>query len=123
MDLLIDVGVAAPHRADCRVVTVLGVLDLETMPHLECDVHAALLAGQPRIVLDLHRLRLCDAAAMSRLIRLHRQCAAAGGWVRLAAPQGMVRVTFAVVSFGRDVPVYADLSAAALGDEAHRIKD
>lgn len=111
-------GAATGH-----VLIVLGDLDLETVPHLACDLHTLRNAGQVRVVLDLSGLRTCDAAAMAVLVRISRQCAARGGWLRLAAPTGLVATVFAIVPFGRDVPVYATVEAALLGDDRQRVKD
>ena len=108
---------------DHRLVRLAGELDLGTVSQLDATVRDLRRRGHARILLDLSALRLCDAAAMTELIRANRAAEQHGGWVRLAAPTGMVAVAFAIVGLGREIAVYATVAGAALGDASQRIKD
>jgi stage II sporulation protein AA (anti-sigma F factor antagonist) len=105
------------------VVRVAGDLDLCSAGWLTELLEGVLGPADPRAVLDLAELRFCDAAAMTTLLRAAAWCRDHGGWLRLAAPAGMVAHAFAVVAFGAAVPTYATVAAAVAGDDARRVKD
>jgi anti-anti-sigma factor len=111
----------AKPGAPPRTVTVAGELDLATIGTLRDILHAHIAAGHVRLVVDLNKVGLCDAAAMSGLVRLSRRCARHGGWLRLAHPTGIVAVALRIVSFGLDVEVYPTVRAAIAGDPDARI--
>lgn len=102
---------------DCRIVVVTGVVDFGTIGRLESYICSLADAGHTRLVLDLSGVRLCDAVAMGRLVRTSGYCLQLGGWLHLAAPTGMVALAFGIVSFGRNLPIYATVAAAAAGDD------
>jgi anti-sigma B factor antagonist len=105
------------------VMCLSGELDLLSSPEVDRRARRRIALGHPRLVLDLSELRLCDAAAMTMLMRLSAACDTAGGWLRLAAPSGIVRRVFAIVDFGSCVPVYRTVAAAGAGDDDQRVKD
>jgi anti-sigma B factor antagonist len=82
-----------------------------------------LLHVTARVVIDLRGVLLCDAASMATLVHIAERCAARGGWLRLAAPGGQVARAFAIIAFGEDVPTYATVAGAVVGDDSQRIKD
>lgn len=98
-----------------HVIAVSGALDMDTVDRLERDIHIRTAAGDVDIILDLAEVELCDAAAMSGLIRAAERCRAAGGSLRLAAPTGIVATAFQVVEFDKVLPIYPTVDAARTG--------
>jgi len=104
-----------------RVVTATGVVDLGSIGDLQKELYSLVRAGSVRLIVDLSRVRLCDAAAMSGLAQVSRHCAERGGWLRLAHPVGLVAKVFDIVSLGRDVEIYPTVPAAHIGAADDRI--
>jgi anti-sigma B factor antagonist len=119
---MVGLHIEAGRAGDTIVLRVVGCLDLGTRGWL-ADFVDGVLPGSAKVVVDLGGVALCDAASMSTLIGIADVCRARGGWLRLAAPTGLVARVFAVVAFGKTVPVYATVAAAVAGDELQRIKD
>jgi len=88
-------------------------VDLASVGDLQKNLYSLVRAGKVRLIVDLSRVRLCDAAAMSVLTQVSRHCAERGGWLRLAHPVGLVAKVFDIVSLGRDVEIYP--TGAVLG--------
>jgi anti-anti-sigma factor len=112
---------AEDDRARPVVVAVSGALDLASIGAVRDDLYSRIRAGSGWLILDLSRVRLCDAAAMSGLVQVGRRCAEWGGWLRLAEPAGIVAKVFRIVSLGRDIEIYPTVTAAAAGREDDRI--
>ena len=104
-----------------RVVTAPNVVDLASIGELQENLYSLIRAGSVRLIVDRSRVRLCDAAAMSALVRVSRSCEELGGWLRLARPVGLVAKIFDIVSLGRDVEIYPTVTAAGAGAEGERI--
>ena len=111
----------ATGTAPYRTVTPVGALDLASIGDLRAELCALVGAGHVRLVVDLSRVGLCDAAAMGELVRAGRCCERRGGWLRLACPAGIVATAFQIVSFGRSIAVYPSMAAAVAGAEEQRI--
>ncbi|MEV6600818.1 STAS domain-containing protein [Actinoplanes sp. NPDC051346] len=71
---------------DTMVVIVRGNLDLDTAPVLRTTLDQVLDRPVPRVVVDLSGVEFCDSTGLSAFVIGHRRAAAAGGWLRLAAP-------------------------------------
>jgi len=104
-----------------RTIAVTGTLDLASICGLQDELYSVIAAGDGRLIVDLSRVRLCDAAAMSGLVQVSQHCREQGGWLRLAHPIGIVATAFQIVSFGLYVEVYRTVSAAAVGAPDDRI--
>jgi anti-sigma B factor antagonist len=103
---------AGSVEGGCRVVAVAGVLDLLTIDQLEHDIQRLTAAGEVHIILDLSQVEMCDAAGMGGLVRVADHCAAAGGSLRLASPNGIVAAAFQIVSLDEDLPIHETVQAA-----------
>ena len=82
---------------DVPVLELHGTLDAGTQAQAR-DVLASHIAtggigfpGHPCIILDLGKLDFLDSAGLAVLIRARKRCDAAGGWLILSSPQGVVR--------------------------------
>ena len=57
-------------------------------------------------MLDLSRLDFCDSTGVGTFVWLHRQAAAAGGRLLLAAPRRPVREVLKISGVDRAIPVF-----------------
>ena len=112
---------AVARSAPPHAVAANGVLDLGTIGDLQEILYSLIRVGSVRLIVDVSRVRLCDAAAMSGLVQVSRRCQERGGWLRLVQPVGMVARAFAIVSLGLDVEIYPTVTAALAGAPEDRI--
>jgi anti-sigma B factor antagonist len=105
------------------VLMLAGELDMTVAPRLEQCLDPLLDSGVTRIVLDLSALNFCDSSGLARFVAAANRCRAAGGWLRLAAPQERVTRVLGIAGLLAALPAYASRSAAVddLADE--RITD
>jgi anti-anti-sigma factor len=71
-------------------------------------------------VVDLSALTFCDSIGLSTFVDAHRRCAAAGGYVRLAAPTPFLLRVLAVVGLLDRVPAYDTVLGAVRDDPGDR---
>ncbi|OLE29450.1 MAG: hypothetical protein AUG44_03950 [Actinobacteria bacterium 13_1_20CM_3_71_11] len=84
---------------------LVGDLDLGTVDRLRTIVGPACGTGR-EIMLDLSRLDFCDSTGVGTFVWLHRQAAAAGGRLLLAAPRRPVREVLKISGVDRAIPVF-----------------
>jgi stage II sporulation protein AA (anti-sigma F factor antagonist) len=72
-----------------RVVTLAGEIDYHTGSRFEQALEIT-GAALPRVVIDMGQVTFMDSVGINILIGAHQDAAAAGGWIRLAAPTGPV---------------------------------
>ena len=117
MDILLT---EYPHD-NIVVVTLAGHLDVDTAADLHATFDSLLLRPINKIVVDLSGLEFCDSMGQSAMITGHTACAAQGGWVRLAAPNGFLARVLDVVGLLGRLQTYRSVSAAVAGDEREQI--
>jgi len=101
-----------------RVITLRGEVDLATGPTLRAALLQELADGRVRIVVNLSHLAFCDSTGLSIFARFHQQCSAEGGWLRLAAPNGIVRRILDVTGVFNDMVFDTIEAASAAPDPA-----
>jgi anti-anti-sigma factor len=69
------------------LITLAGELDLSVAPALRRALIPAPAASLPDLAIDLRRVNFMDCSVIGALIRAHRTVTAAGGCLRLIAPQ------------------------------------
>lgn len=111
----VTVGVAADR---VTIVTPRGELDLDTAAQLRAVIEDLLARDTVRIVVDLARLNFCDSVGLSTFTVAGTACAAAGGYLRLAAPTPFLLRLLGVVGLLDRIPVYATVPAALEADAA-----
>jgi anti-sigma B factor antagonist len=97
-----------------------GITRVRVHEGIFADNRATLLAEllqlaahqRARIVIDLSEAPMCDSSALNAFVQIHQNATAAGGWLRLAAPQPLVRRLLHVTNLDQLIPVYADTDAA-----------
>jgi anti-sigma B factor antagonist len=83
--------VSTEHHGPVSVVSVVGELDMATAPQLQQQVTELVEADRVRLVFELSGVSFCDSTGLSVFVRAKNNCDAAGGVVRLAAPQRTVQ--------------------------------
>jgi anti-anti-sigma factor len=71
-----------------------------------------LLAGQPRIVLNLEHVPLIDSAGLEFLLTTQQTCTRRGGTLRLATPSPLCRQILEVTGVGDRIEIFPDLTTA-----------
>ncbi len=105
--------------ADVADGCLTAVLDGE-LSHATCGPPLELLTdaitrGETKIVLDLSQLGFCDSAGLRLIVQLHQRTAAAGGWLRLAAPAPAVLRVLTVTNLDQVLDIYPTAGEARAG--------
>jgi anti-sigma B factor antagonist len=100
---------------DSVVVSVRGNLDIDSATVLTTTLDQVLGRPVPRVVVDLSGVEFCDSTGLSAFVIGHNRAAAAGGWLRIAAPTAwMVQLLDTVGLTGR-LGVYPGVADALTG--------
>jgi anti-anti-sigma factor len=90
MGVAMTFTIGVQDDGSATTVSLAGELDMATAPGLTRRIADLLAAGRSRIVLDLDALAFCDSAGLNAFVQGDKQCAAAGGWLRLNRARGHV---------------------------------
>lgn len=106
------------ERKDLRpgvvVLELVGTISMgQDCDRLEQEIDALLGENLRRVVLDLTAVQKVDSAAIGALVANHARVQGAGGTLRLAGAQGMVREVLRITQVDRVVPVYGTAAQAA----------
>ena len=111
-----DVRVRVTDTHDAVVVSVRGRIFYGTHEPLVDALTPLAEGARPRIVVDLVDVPMCDSTGLNILVQTKLRAAARGGWLRLAAPQPIVRRVLEVTRLVRMLPIY-DTVVDAVADE------
>ncbi|MGC4790650.1 STAS domain-containing protein [Micromonospora sp. DT178] len=93
------------HRGDATVITCAGDIDVEGAGTLRAALrHAADMGGH--IVVDLTNVRLIDSTGLGLLVGAHRDCAARGATLSLAAPSPFLRIVLRTLRLDEVLTAY-----------------
>lgn len=84
-----------PYRG-CTVVTLDGELDLHTARGLRDEFLRVCARPGAQILLDVTRMRFCDAAGLDLLLAAHHHITGAGGSLTLVGPRRAVSKVLAI---------------------------
>jgi anti-anti-sigma factor len=107
-----ELSVTVDTRPRHTVLWVWGKIMFDTQEPLGAALSVALKVPEPRIVVDLHEVAICDSSGLQLLIDAHRQAVAAGGWLRLCRPQGLVERVLQITNLVEILPVHDSVDAA-----------
>ena len=102
-------------RGDTVVLKLTGELDLDTAPQLYSCLEDIVGRGIWRIVVDASDLAFCDSIGLSALLAAHQACDAAGGYLRLAAPDHLLVRLLSVVGLQTTIATYPTVTSALEG--------
>ena len=95
------------------VVTPHGAVYFDTIDALRETLLQLAGAEHPRLVLDLSDLSVCDSSGLNLMVQIHQLTTRHGGWLRLAAPQPIVRRALEATNLTRLLPVYDTVTSAS----------
>ncbi|WP_433199237.1 STAS domain-containing protein [Dactylosporangium sp. CS-047395] len=105
--------VAVTNRdGDIALVSIHGAIDINTAPALRDTMHQLLNAGRTRIVVDLAGVDFCDSIGLGTFAYTRNHCAAAGGFLRLAAPSPFLSRLLTTVGLTGPIPVHPTVTDA-----------
>ena len=88
-------------------------LTTETVNRLRTKLEDRLNQGQPRLVLDFHRIPLIDSAGLEMLLDIRDACLRRGGRFQLAALNPLCRDILQVTGVASQFEIHNDAVAAA----------
>jgi anti-sigma B factor antagonist len=100
---------------DSVVLAVRGNLDLDSATVLTTTLDQVLKRSVPRVVVDLSGVEFCDSTGLSAFVVGHNRAAAAGGWLRLAAPSAWMSQLLDTVGLSRRLGIYPGVAEALAG--------
>ncbi|MEW2384619.1 STAS domain-containing protein [Micromonospora sp. NPDC047707] len=93
------------HRGDATVITCAGDIDVDGEDTMRTALrHATDMGGH--VVVDLTHVHLIDSTGLGLLVRAHRDAAARGATVSLAAPSPFLRTVLRTLRLDGMFPVY-----------------
>lgn len=97
-------------HGDVAVVTLVGELDIATLPYLAARLRP--LAGRARhVILDLAELTFCSCGGLTLFLDLQSRTTARGGSLHLVSPTRLVRRLLDLVPAAGTLPVVDAVSS------------
>jgi anti-anti-sigma factor len=100
------------HDGKTGRLTLLGELDIATVPLVEEAVDAILQGGTQRLMVDLSGLGFVDSSGLRLFIVLHQRAGAEGWALSLTKPEPQALKVFRLSGVEDDLPFVEDASAA-----------
>jgi anti-sigma B factor antagonist len=108
----VELGIETSARGGDVVLALAGDIDIHTAPQVRDRLAGLLAEGRTSIVVDLAEVTFLDSSALGALVSAHRDLAAVGGSLRLAAPQAHVLKVFRITRLAEVIPLYESVEAA-----------
>ncbi|WP_433160538.1 STAS domain-containing protein [Kribbella sp. CA-247076] len=108
-----ELSVHTTDAGDHVVVRVDGDLDLESAPVLTAELKR--LVGPRPLLLDLGGVDFMDSSGLGVLVGAHKESAAQGGALVIAAPGARVRKIFRITKLHKVFTVHETLDEAVAG--------
>jgi stage II sporulation protein AA (anti-sigma F factor antagonist) len=105
-------GVVTTATGGVSVVTVSGEIDHTSVGPLVQALDLGALGTRPHVVIDMRGVTFMDSSGINVLLAARLDLASAGGWLRLAGPQGSVLRTLEIVGADTVIPCYPSLREA-----------
>jgi stage II sporulation protein AA (anti-sigma F factor antagonist) len=107
-----ELRVSVHEADDVRIVAAHGRVLYDTRAPLVDTLLDLAMTGKPRLVVDLAGVPMCDSSGLNIFVQAHRRLSEAGGWLRLANPQPLVRRVLEVTNVTRLIGVFDSVEAA-----------
>jgi anti-sigma B factor antagonist len=108
----VELGIETSTRGADVVLAVAGDIDIHTAPQVRDRLAGLASDGCTSVIVDLAEVTFLDSSALGALVAAHRDLAAVGGSLRLAAPQPHVRKVFRITRLSDVIPLYDSVEAA-----------
>jgi anti-anti-sigma factor len=99
-------------RPGWTVLVVRGKVLFDTHGPLGQALKEAVVGHQPKIVVDLHDVTVCDSSGLQLLVDAYRQVSAAGGAFRLCRARSLVRRVLDITNLTTILVVFDSVDAA-----------
>jgi anti-anti-sigma factor len=99
--------------ANALIVTAHGVIGLACAGRLEAALTGFARHGRSHIVIDMAGVTLIDSAGLTGLLRVHREAARRGGWVRLVRIRSRVRRVVETMNLGLVLTIHESVDQAS----------
>ncbi|MHC4940726.1 MAG: STAS domain-containing protein [Planctomycetota bacterium] len=86
---------------DLTVLTISGVFDADTLPHISKVVDELIAAGRTRLVFNFKDLRYFNTASMAWIIQFHKKLTGCGGALAVSEPSKPFESLNSLVGFDR----------------------
>jgi anti-sigma B factor antagonist len=103
--------IESAHDGQTGRLTLLGELDIATVPRVEEAVDAILQGGTQRLTVDLGGLGFVDSSGLRLFIVLQQRSGAEGWELALTRPQPQALKVFRLSGVEEDLPFVEDASA------------
>ena len=107
-----ELRVEVDARAGWAVLTAHGKIFLDTHEPLVRALQEAAAGHEPKIVLDLHEVTVCDSSGLQVLVDIYRQVTASGGVFRLSRARSLVRRVLDITNLTTILVVFDSVDAA-----------
>jgi anti-sigma B factor antagonist len=111
-------GLATQTVGGITIAELTGELDIASAPALRDQLLSLLRPGSSRLVIDLSRVRFCDASGLAVLVNAARRARLLGGFLRLAAVSQQVGHVLNITGLDRHLALFPTVQAAASGAQA-----
>jgi anti-sigma B factor antagonist len=97
------------------VCTLMGDLDLHTLPIAEPALEGALTGRPPVLCVDMRDVHFCDSRGLNLLLTLRERCSELGTALALVAPSARVARLLELTDADALFPVFPDSASAVAG--------
>jgi len=104
------------HAADVTVADVSGEFDIYSAPRFKEMFSAHIQQGDRSFVVNLEAVNYLDSSGLAAVVAMYKKSAAAGGTLRLVAPQPRTKRLLSISGVDRIIPIFnsrAEALAAA----------
>ena len=107
-----DLALRVEEREGWAIASASGDLDLTTAPRLREQLVQVVMAGQPRIVLDLQAVDFIDSTGLGVLVGLLKRARSQGGDLRLVSERTSLRKLLELTALESAFPLAANVDDA-----------
>ncbi|MGW0485416.1 STAS domain-containing protein [Nonomuraea sp. NPDC003214] len=100
------------HFGDTAVITLVGEFDTTRCPEVTEKIAAGMSEGCVHLVVNVTELSFCDSMGLRTILEFSNRARAAGGWLRLAGVQGVLRRLLEVTGVSSVIPADPDVPTA-----------
>ena len=108
MDLIVQLS----ERDGWAVAQASGDLDLTTAPRLREQIVQVVVAGQPRVILDLQAVDFVDSTGLGVIVGLLKRTRSHGGDLRLVSTRAGLRQVLELTALDQALPLAATVEEA-----------
>lgn len=105
-------AITSEQFGDTAIVSLTGELDTTRCALLGETLSAHLAGGRPHLVIDVTGLTFCDSMGLRTILEYVDRAAKAGGWMRLAGVQGVLKRLLEVTGVAFVIPIDPDVPTA-----------